>query len=325
MRIPPVALLPVLLLAGCLGAGPDAPETATSEGTASAGPHGEHAAGVHLLAPEWAVGDYWTMQSPQGGQFTNAVSGESGTDWTMDTDNPDTAFFDAVSDISFLGKVRKADLAGSQGDARVEFLKFPLTAGMSWTTTWDGAPTMIHVGEVADGKAEVTAMRADGSTYAKYTYSDEAGYFSHFAFYSPDGSTVGYEWTLQKSGSGFTGQLVRWTLAELFAASGPIPQGQSGMFTVEPGFTDIYVTAALDCQTGAVAIAAGPPTGPAEDRGYTAQGPCPLQDFDAYPLTAPTQQEQWGGIVTGAPMTTGTLELHFYGRTQVTFTAGKAP
>ena len=325
MRAAATALLPFLLLAGCSGNGADAAEDAATDGITATGPHGEHLEGAHLLAPTWQVGDYWSMQSPQGGEFTYAVSGESGADWIMDTDSPDNAFFDATSDISFLGKVRKSDLAGSQGETRVEFLKFPLTSGMSWSTTWDGAPTMIHVGDVAAGKAELTAMRADGTTYAKYTYSDEARYFTHFAFYSPDGSEVGFEWSLQRSGSGFGGQLLRWTLVDLFSSTGAIPTGKSTTYTVEPGFTDVYITAALDCVSGAIVVAAGPPTGPAEDRGYSAQGQCPLQDFDSYSVAAPTQQEQWGALINGAPTTTGTLELHIYGRTQVQFTAGQAP
>lgn len=324
MRALAVSLLPFLLLAGCSGGDPEEPGDGSGGGPTT-GPHGQHAAAGHLLAPEWQVGDYWSLQSPQGGSFTHAVSGESGTDWVMDTDNADTAFFDAASDISFLGKVRKSDLAGSQGDTRVEFLKFPLQSGMSWTTTWDGASTMIHVGEVAGGKAELTAMRADGTTYAEYTYSDAAGYFSHFAFYSPDGSEVGYEWSLQKSGSAFGGQLVRWSLVDLYGTSGPIPSGKGDTFTVEPGFTDVYVTAALDCTSGAVSVAAGPPTGPAEDRGYSVQGACPLQDNAQYSLPAPTQQENWGGLIGTAPSTTGTLELHIYGRTQAQFTVGDAP
>jgi hypothetical protein len=323
MRALAVLVLPFLLLAGCAGGGQEAP--AEGDGTTATGTHGGHMAGSHLLAPEWAVGDYWTLRSPQGGEFTHAVSGESGGDWIMDTDSADTAFFDASSDISFLGKVRKSDLAGSQGDTRVEFLKFPLQSGMSWSTTWDGAPTMIHVGQVAGGTAELTAMRADGSTYAKYTYSDEAGYFSQFAFYTPDGSEVGFEWSLQKSGSGFGGQLVRWTLTDLFSSHGPIPSGQSSTFTVEPGFTDVYMSADLDCVSGAVFIAVGPFTGPAEERGYSMYGQCPLQDSSAYPITPPEQTEQWGAIINGAPTTTGTLELTVWGRVQAQFAVGDSP
>src|SRR5687767_6415364 len=107
MRALAAAALAALLLAGCS----DVEEPADPGPVGGADAHGGHAAGAHLLAPDWKVGDYWTLTSPQGGTFTHAVSGEAGGDWVVDTDHPDTAFFDALFDISFLGKVRKSDLA----------------------------------------------------------------------------------------------------------------------------------------------------------------------------------------------------------------------
>jgi hypothetical protein len=329
---PPAARRPVrpwaalaltcLLLSGCSG-GPKGGGSASETSTAG-GAHGGHDAAEHLLAPEWRLGDSWTMDSPQGGTFTHAVSKDAGDDWVVDTDDADNAFFDARGDISFLGKVRKSDLAGSQGDQRVEFLRFPLTAGLNWTTTWDGNPTMVHVVGVKDGKASLMAMRADGTKYAEYTYSDSARYFSHFAFYDPKGESVGYEWTLRSSGP-FAGTLVRWTLATLFERHGAIQSEDSRTFPVPAGFGDVWVQADLDCSTGAVVIAAGPPTGPVEDRGYAAQGPCPLTDHAAYALAAPTSDEMWGASVTAAPTTAGTLDLQLLGRTQVQFKVGEAP
>lgn len=323
MRLAALAILPMALLAGCSGS--DSPDSDPAVVTTHTGAHGGNAAGSHLLAPEWAVGDHWTLASPQGGTFAHVVSGESGGDWTMDTDNPDIAFFDAQGDISFLGKVRKSDLAGSQGADRVEFLRFPLQANMSWSTTWDGNPTMIHVGKVADGKADLMAMRADGTTYATYAYDADAGYFSRFTFFAPDGATVGFEWSLQSSGAGFTGDLVRWSLTELFSTHGAIPTGSASNFQVEPGFTDIYVSAALSCTAGGVTVAVGPFTGPAEDRGYSAMGPCPIEANDAYPVAAPTAAEQWGALVNAAPTTAGTLDLTVWGRVQTLFAPGAVP
>jgi hypothetical protein len=325
MRALAPAPLSLLLLAGCSG---DPASEAGPTPSPGAGPHGAHDDGTHLLLPEWQVGDHWTLSSPQGGVFTHAVSGESGDDWVMDTDNPDTAFFDAQGDISFLGKVRKSDLAGSQGTTRVEFLRFPLQSGMSWSTTWDGAPTMIHVGEVADGEADLMAMRADGTTYAEYTYSDKAGYFSRFAFYDPAGTAIGFEWSLQASGASFGGQLVRWTLDELFTASGTIPSTGAAQttFAVEPGYTDLWVAATIDCTAGALVVAFGPPDGPAHNRGYSANGQCPLVAHDAYSVSAPPQSEQWGYVMTAPPtVTTGTIDLHLYGRTLSQFAVGQAP
>jgi hypothetical protein len=315
--------LTCLLLSGCSG-GPKGGGSASQTSTAG-GAHGDHDAAAHLLAPEWKLGDSWTMESPQGGTFTHAVSKDAGDDWVVDTDNADTAFFDAQGDISFLGKVRKSDLAGSQGDKRVEFLRFPLAAGLNWTTTWDGNPTMVHVADVKDGKASLMAMRADGTKYAEYTYSDQARYFSHFAFYDGDGKQVGYEWTLRSSGP-FAGTLVRWTLTPLYNVSGPIAQGgQASTFPVQPGFGDIWVQADLECTAGAVAIAAGPPTGPSDMRGYSQQGACPLVDHSAYAVTAPAANENWGAFVTSAPTTAATFDLQIIGRVQAQFKVGEAP
>ncbi|MFA5943327.1 MAG: hypothetical protein WC876_02550 [Candidatus Thermoplasmatota archaeon] len=323
MRAQHLLLVPMLLLAGCAGS-----DASTDDGSpaVSPGANGEHDVLTHILAPEWAIGNYWTLQSPQGGTFTHVVSGEAGDDWTMDTDNPDIAFFDAQGDISFLGKVRKADLAGSQGSSRVEFLRFPLQANLTWTTSWDGAPTTISVVKVADGKADLKATRADGTTYADYTYSDKAGYFSRFVFYDATGTAVGFEWSLQTSGAAFGSPLVRWSLTELFAFHGAIPAGQGGTFLVDPGFTDVYLSTALNCTAGAVTIAIGPPTGPAENRGFSGVGPCPLLVVDDYAVSAPTAAEQWGVLINGVPgATTGTFDIVVHGRVLVEFAAGQAP
>lgn len=312
-------------LAGCSGGEQD-PATDDPAAGMPAGPHGAHAAGAHLLAPVWELGDWWTLDSAQGGAFTHAVSADGGDDWVVDTDSPDIAFFDAQTDISFLGNVRKADLAGSQGSTRVEFLRFPLQPDQSWTTTWDGESITVRTADVRDGRADLVATRADGSMYAEYSYSDQARYFTRFAFYDPTGSEVGFEWRLSQSGGSFAGTLVRWQLETLFETHGAIPTAHASMFPVRAGYTDVWIAAALDCTAGAVTLALGPPTGPAEDRGYSEQGPCPLAEADGYPLAAPTAAEQWGALLSGVPgATTGTLDLVAYGRTAAEFRVGEAP
>lgn len=321
----PAALLLLLAagLAGCSGDGGPA-----GEGAPSGDPvPGVHEAAAGLLAPEWEVGDFWTLQSPQqaSGPFTHVVSADQGDDWVVDTDSRETAYFDARFDISFLGKVRKSDLAGSQGSTRVEFLRFPLTQHMNWTTTWDGEPMALHAADVRDGRATVQARRADGTLYAEYVYDARAGYFSRFTFYAPDGTTVGFEWTLSGSGSGHSGPLVRWTLDELFGSAGPLPTGESATFQVSPGFTDIWVDGFVECDLGAVAFAVGPPQGPAEERGYSAYGACPYAQTSQYSVPAPAAAEQWGSVLTSAPGSDGTFELHIFGRTLVEFAAGQAP
>lgn len=313
-----------VLLAGCS----DSPSSG-DEGLPSATDgtqHGGHADGTHLLAPEWEVGDFWTLESQQGnGPFSHVVSADRGDDWTVDTDSQDIAHFDARFDISFLGQVRKSDLAGSQGTTRVEFLKFPLVKDLNWTTTWDGEPMTVQALDVRDGKATLQAHRANGTRYAEYVYDSKPGYFTRFTFYAPDGEAVGFEWTLSQAGSGFSSPLLRWTLDELFTSTGPIPSGAGGTFLVEPGYTDLWIDVDLQCAGGAVLLAVGPPDGPANDRGYAAEGPCPLQNQDSYSLPPPTQDEQWGYALTSAPTTAGTFEIHVFGRTSVTFAAGQAP
>ena len=61
----------------------------------------------------------------------------------MDTAAPDRAFQDAREDVSRLGPQRKSDLAGSQGDDRVQFFQWPLVDGKSWSTRWDHQPVTI--------------------------------------------------------------------------------------------------------------------------------------------------------------------------------------
>lgn len=313
MRPTLLAIAMAALLAGCADPAPLAEDGGTAAD--GMGAHGMHDAATHILAPEWAPGDSWTLSSPQQPEpFTHVVTADAGDDWVVDTDSTTTAYFDARFDISFLGKVRKSDLAGSQGSTRVEFLRFPLAKDLEWTTTWDGEPMAVKVLDVASGKATVQAHRADGSLYAEYAYDSNARYFSRFAFYAPDGATVGFEWSLQSSGP-FSGNAVRWTLEELFATSGPVPQNQYGVFNVAPGFTDVYVDGLLQCEEGAVVLAVGPFTGPAEDRGYSNTGPCPIAAGDSYAVAAPAQAEQWGVLLSSTPTTVGTLELHVFGRT----------
>lgn len=322
------ALLALLLLlgtglAGCSdGGSPGDGGPATGDGGAGTGP-----AVAEIAAPEWQVGDFWTLESPQqeSGPFTHVVSGDAGDDWVVDTDSRDTAYFDARFDISFLGKVRKSDLAGSQGSARVEFLRFPLRQDLNWTTTWDGEAMALHAADVRDGRATIQARRADGTLYADYTYDSRAGYFSRFAFYAPDGTTVGFEWALRTSGSGHSGPLVRWTLDELFASAGPLPTGESSTFQVAPGYTDIWVDGLVECSAGALFFAIGPPQGPAEERGYSAYGACPYTQTSQYSVPAPAAAEQWGAVLTSAPSSAGTFHVGIFGRTLTEFTAGDAP
>jgi hypothetical protein len=318
------ALLMAVGLAGCSDdGGGDGAEAGAGMG--SGGMHGAHDAATHILAPAWEVGQWWALASEQAsGPFTHVVSGEKGEDWVLDTDSPDIAFFDARFDISFLGSVRKSDLAGSQGSQRVEFFQFPLTEGKNWTTTWDGLPMTLEVASVAGGKAAIEARHANGTLYADYTYDAKTGYFGEYTFYAPDGETAGFAAKVTSSGKGFSGDLVRWGLAVLYESSGPLTPGARS-FEVGPGLTDVWASVDLGCDTGAVTLNFGPFTGPAEERGFSANGPCPLALSEQFTISAPAAEEAWGVQEGATPTTQSALDLTILARTQTLFKAGAAP
>lgn len=319
----PLALFAAVLLAGCSDGGGAG---GAGDGDGATHPPGHTGSLDEIPAPLWQVGQWWQLASEQSDAgFTHVVSGESATDWTMDTDSQDIAFFDARFDISFLGQVRKSDLAGSQGGDRVQFFQFPLSLDRTWTTTWDGAPITVTVVGLDAAGAELEARHANGTLYAKYTYDVDLAYFGEYAFYAPDGETVGFAATVTDAGTAFSGELVRWTLDTLFEAHEAVG-GRSTNFVVEPGYDDLWIDLHLACpQQGAVSVTFGPPTGPAEERGFTATGPCPTQLDETSTVTAPATPEQWGVFLASAPPQNAFLDLVILGRTLSTFAVGEAP
>jgi hypothetical protein len=321
-RLLPLAAFVCLLLSGCSGNAPSSHEhSATSMSANDA--HGGHDPAMHIVAPTWNLGDWWSVTSPQiETPYTMAISGEQGNDWIIDTDNLDIAFFDARTDISTLGKAAKADLAGSQGEQRVQFFDFPLFADKSWTTTWDGKATNLKVTKVDNGVATIEATQS-GKPYATYTYDSKMRYFGRIAFLAPDGSTA-FESKTTQYGTNFTGQLVRWTLKAVVDRHGHLT-GESQTFTVPATITDVYIAAHAQCTTGAVAIALGPPTGPTDNRGYSVVSNCPVNDTSAYvAAVAPAQDETWGYFFT-AESPDASLDITVWLRTVTTFAVGAAP
>ncbi|MEK6976425.1 MAG: hypothetical protein AABY18_08810 [Candidatus Thermoplasmatota archaeon] len=323
--MPVIVVLVAAALAGCSDSTSSSNDGDT-KGTPQHGAHGGMDAATHILAPTWEAGQWWTLASDQAsGPFTHVVSGEAGTDWIVDTDSADIAFFDARFDISFLGPVRKSDLAGSQGSERVEFFQFPLNAGKNWTTTWDGFTIKINVTSVAAGKAQLEARHANGTLYASYSYEANLGYFRDYSFYGPDGTTVAFAAKVTSSGKAFAGDLVRWTLEPAYEFHGPMVQAAQN-FDVSPGLTDVWASVAVDCPAGAITLNFGPFTGPAQERGFSANGPCPMAFAETLTISAPVQQESWGVEQTSVPgATTAQLDLVILLRTQALFKAGAAP
>lgn len=270
-----------------------------------------------LPAPNWTVGQWWTLASEQlQAPFSHVVAQDAGTDWLVGTDDPEVAFFDARFDISFLGPVRKADLAGSQGSQRVEFFRFPLQPDKNWTTQWDGLDVRIEVLGVADGRAKLESRLGNGTLHASYTYDAALGYFRDYQFYESDGATVSFAAAVTSSGTDFTGSLARWELETVFESAGAFNGGATASFEVTAANTDVYIEVNLDCQAGAFTISVLPPSGPADQRGFSASGPCPATVAETGIAAAPTEDEQWVLLTQALPgATMATLDMVVYVRT----------
>lgn len=321
MRGIPLLALFALSLAGCSGGGEAA------EGQEPGGAHAEHGGVAPIEAPAWQVGQWWTLSSEQAAApFTHAVSGDSGGDWTVDTDSADVAFFDARSDISFLGPVRKSDLAGSQGADRVEFFRFPLTLDQTWTTPWDGLDIAITVAAIEDGRATLEARHANGTLFADYVYDAALGYFREYTFYAPDGETVGFAARVTQSGQGFPGDLVRWALDTKYEHHGDLVPGLQG-FDLDAGITDVWIDLHVACAQGGFSVTVGPPTAAQSQRGFAANGPCPARVDQTAAVAPPAEDnEPWGVAVGSVPQATqATLDLTVIARTAAVFKAGAAP
>jgi hypothetical protein len=321
MRASLAAVALALLVSGCTGGSP-APGT-------TPGPDDEAGAAATIGAPEWSLGDWWTWSSPQiDGPYTSVVAADHGSDWLMATDHPDIAWFDARSDIASLGAVRKSDLAGSQGSTRVEFFRFPMTADLAWTTTWDGVPMDIRVLAVQNGVATLDATRADGSLYATYTYRASHGYFGHIQYYDETGTTIGFESEVTGAGADFSGQLVRWSYDVALEMAGPIAGAAfAETLPVPLTVTDVYADLFVDCTSGLFIAGVAPlPVVTAaaglDDRGYgTTDGVCPMQIGFSGSVGAPREtvpgstEEQWGFSGFGDPAASGVYTFNVFVRT----------
>ena len=184
MRTPAILLaLLSILLAGCSGGGgAGGGGDGDSSGTPTAAPPGTPSGdGV----PSWTLGDWWTYDTPFG-ESTYVVTADQGSDWFLDTTNPETAFLDARTDVSRLGPQRKSDLAGSQGAERVEFFRWPLSDGASWMTTWDGEDVTVTASAGPDGSFDFLAENATAPMY-RYTYLPATGWFGELRHLGADG------------------------------------------------------------------------------------------------------------------------------------------
>ncbi len=301
-------------LAGCFGGSggspaPDAAGDATPTGDADS----------TLAVPAWAVGDWWNYTSDQIGAYTLVVTEDAGTDYAVGTDNGGMAFYDARFDVSNLGPQRKSDLAGSQGSTRVEFFHWPLSDGLSWTTTWDGQPVTVTAAAGPKGRFTMTAENATGP-YAAYTYDSDVRWVTEWHFFAPDGS-MAFESRLQSSGTGYTGVVRSWELDLVVDEAGALqPGARQGTFPVEAGITDVYAEYFFHCTAGVLAFTGGAAVVFDNERGFSEAGPCPLEAADSRSLGTHElegQDETWGYSIAGDATIQGEFSLQMWKRTLV--------
>lgn len=308
------------MLAGCMG-GEDAPDAET-DGEVP-GDDGEAAAEEALLeAPSWEVGDWWTWSTDQQGEVTLVVTGEDGGDWVVDTTNEDVAFFHARFPVSYLGEIRKADLAGSQPDARVAFFEWPLEANETWTTTWDGVEREITVDRIEDGTAHLTA-RQDDRVAVEYTYDAARGSFGELVFLDANGTTT-FAMQPRTSGSSFDEPVVRWQLEQAIDEEGtfgaePVSWGTS--FDVDEEVTDLWLDLAIDCPSGTYQFGFSHQE---EDEGYGQGAACPDEAREQGPVVEdPTPGTYEGGFTGTSPEADGEHSITLYVRTLVEVPVGE--
>lgn len=189
-----------LVFSGCTDA-PDDDDVRTDAGGQT----------TDAAAPEWTIGNYWTYESPNG-TTSLVVTGEEGGDWILESDDAELALIDTQSDLSWMGAIRKSDLAGSQGSQRIKFFDFPLEDSKEWTTTWDGESVNIVASFEEEGRYRMEAQMG-GEPYADYVYDAQVGYFEKITWI---GIMDGQDWglSLTDSGQEFSGTIHRYEIGQ---------------------------------------------------------------------------------------------------------------
>jgi len=171
--------LAVLLLAGCASApGPTTtPATGIQYDDGGANkvdvprlPTEPPAPGTRTLAavPEWRLGEWWEYKVTD--NFRDAeitikrvVAGTFGTSYLVGF--PLEAFSNdaLVLHVPGYGDIDQADLSFEVHDVDMQILTFPLEAGKTWATAFEGRPGNATILSAAEGKA--TIRLTDGSTF----------------------------------------------------------------------------------------------------------------------------------------------------------------
>lgn len=262
-RLRPIFLASMTLVAGLAGclSGEDAPAaTAPGQGeTLAAGIADPSAladdvealadmlandpANATVAAPVWSVRDAWTFTtgSPGGESASNTfvVTAASGTTYTLAPTATESAVYDALFDVSFIGPTRASDLAGSQHGTAVKFFDFPMADGKSWTTTWDGfelqvtakANPRIDTPRGPQPGFDIVASLPDGSAHVTYNYVPAVKWWTTIIF------SEGWGHTLTEFKQNWTGVAYTPVAKQVFSLApvGPATHTPGQQFTVDEG------------------------------------------------------------------------------------------
>lgn len=284
-RLACAAALLLAALSGCSGRASDS-GPGSSIGTAVAR-KGDPQTGTLLESvakPNWTVGDYWTYDF-NGAPTTYVVQGETATDWIVGTDSDERAWADARDDVSRLGPQRKSDLAGSQGDERVEFFRWPLTTNERWTTRWDHQDVSIWVDVAYPGGATLQAETSGGIVY-KYTYDAKTGWFGELHHYGPGGAPELVTLRLTTSGHHWKGSVIHYDSKVLYTMSGTSAGGDAKTLQPDASATDLWLTYNFTCGGGdgglTISLLPADPGSAtnAQGVGHTVSGQCVQQVWD---------------------------------------------
>lgn len=286
-RAPALVLL-TLLAAGCIDAGnePVAPGATVSppESTLLPAPEGSLDKNASVPAPTWSVGDAWhgtVVFGDESRPITFAVTGADASGYTMGTSDNDTAVYDAVFDVSYVGRIRASDLAGHQQGQPVAFFSFPLSDGKTWTAQWDGLQVNLTATFNPAIKTKLglspgfdVAATVGGQPFATFDYVPALRWWSHLTF------AEGYGFTLDSAQANWTGSVVASTAKVLLDVKSPTP-------VLEPGAHAFTVSQAQHAVVVVVQAASG-----AHFRAFNLMDP----DNKPYATTMPS-----GVIGTGGP------------------------